>query len=200
MFWFTTDLNVYWLPEGSLTGRYIGDKLQSTSSTQGIESTNTASLNTVWMAYYDHILMLGIPVGSSTYATTQFWLDIRELRSHPERGPVWYGPMTGQSVGTAWVENQQGNNTVAGGEGNSATGAFVYKLRVPQQFTDAVGTANNSISMVYQTPFPSFGVPSREKYVQAIHMDLYAFSGSATVDLVDLDGTLASSLPVVAVT
>jgi hypothetical protein len=199
MFWFTTDLNVYWLPEGSLTGRYVGDKIQSTVSTPGIESTYTGALNQVWMAYFDRILMLSIPLGTNQYASTQWWLDMRQLHDHPDRGPVWYGPMTGQTVGRAWVENQQGDHRLVGGEGNSATGAFVYQLRVPGRFTDAVGLVDTAVTMAYQTPFKSFGVPSREKYVQAVHMDLNSFSGSATLDLLDLDGTLASGLPILAV-
>ena len=195
LFWFTTDLNVYWMPEGSLTGRYVGDKLQSTGSTAGIESTNTAALAGVWMKYFDHMLILSIPTGSSVYASTQFWMDMRELRNHPERGPVWYGPMIGQTVSCAWVENQQGDNTLRGGEGNSSTGVFVYTLRVPSVFTDAVGTADNNITMIYQTPFKDFGTTSREKYVQAIHADCNEFAGTATVDLLDLEGALATNIP-----
>lgn len=200
LFWFTTDLNVYWLPEGSLTGKYVGDKIQSTVGTAGIESAYTGALKQVWMAYFDHILMLGVPLGTNQYASTQWWLDMRMLRDHPDLGPVWYGPMTGQTVGRAWVENQQGDNKIMGGEGNSSSGAFIYQLRVPSRFTDAVGTADNDVSMVYQTPFKSFGTPSREKYVQGVHLDLNTFTGSATVDLLDLDGTLASSLAIEAVT
>lgn len=200
LFWFTTDLNVFWLKEGSLTGMYVGDKLQSTGATAGIESTNTAALAGVWMTYFDHILMLSIPTGSAVYASTQYWMDMRELRNHPERGPVWYGPMTGQTVSCAWVENQQGDNTLRGGEGNSATGVFVYTLRVPSVFTDAVGTADNDITMTYQTPFKDFGVPSREKYVQAIHADCNGFTGAATLDLLDLEGTLATAVPLETVT
>lgn len=200
IFWFTTDLNVYWLPEGTLTGKYVGDKIQSTVSTAGIESTNTAQLKQVWMTYFDHMLVLGIPVGSNIYASTQYWLDIRSLRLHPERGPVWYGPMTGQTIGRSWVENQQGDNKVMGGEGNSAVGAYIYQYRVPSQFTDASGGSSAAVSMSYQTPFKSFGTPSREKYVQAIHADCNSFSGTATVDLLDLDGTLASGLTLAAVT
>ena len=139
-------------------------------------------------------------MGSDVYASTQFWMDMRSLRLYPERGPVWYGPMTGQTVGCSWIENQQGNNAMMGGEGNSATGAFVYTLRVPTTFTDAVGLVDTGVGMVYQTPFKSFGTPSRGKYVQAIHADCNSFSGTATVDLVDLDGTLASGLTLEAVT
>lgn len=199
IFWFTTDLNVFWLPEGSFTGRYIGDKLQSTNVTQGLESTNISQLSQVWMAYHDHMLVLSIPVASNTYATTQFWLDVRSLREHPDRGPVWYGPMVGQSVGRAWVENQQGDNSLVGGEGNPSVGAFVYRLRQPSVFSDAVGASSVPVTMTYQTNFKSFGVPSREKYVQAAHLDLNDFSGTATLDLLDLTGPLAEDLPIIPV-
>lgn len=198
-FWFTTDLNVFWLPTGSLTGKYVGDKIQSTGQTPGIESTTASQQSQVWMAYFDHILMLGVPQGSNNYASTQWWLDMRALRDHPDRGPVWYGPMTGQTVGRAWVENQQSDNKIMGGEGSLARGAYVYQLRVPSRFTDAVGSVDNPVTMIYQTPFKSFGTPSREKYVQAVHMDLNGFTGTATLDLLDLDGTLVSGLPVVGV-
>jgi hypothetical protein len=151
------------------------------------------------MAYHDHMLILSIPVASNNYATTQWWLDIRSLREHPDRGPVWYGPMTGQSVGRAWVENQQGDNTLYGAEGNAAVGAFIYKLRQPAVFSDAVGTSSNPITMTYQTNFKAFGVPSREKYVQAAHLDLNAFDGTTTMDLLDLSGPLATGVAVEAV-
>jgi len=200
VFWFTTDLNIYWMPEGSLVGKYVGDKIQSTVSTIGIESTNAAQLSQVWMAYYDHILMVGIPLGASTYASTQFWMDMRSLRLYPDRGPIWYGPMTGQTIGCTWIENQQGDNAIYGGEGNGSTGAYVYQMRVPSLFTDAIGDVNTAIGMTYQTPFKSFGSPSREKYVQAIHADCNSFTGTATVDLLDLDGTLASGLTLETVT
>lgn len=194
MFWFTTDLNVYWLPEGGLVGKYVGDKIQSTVSTAGIESTNAAQLRQVWMAYFDHMLMLSIPTGSSVYASTQFWMDMRSLRLYPDRGPVWYGPMTGQTVGCAWIENQQGDNAIYGGEGNASVGAYIYRLRVPATFSDASGASTTPVAMSYQTPFKDFGTPSREKYVQAIHADCNSFTGVTTVDLLDLDGTLASGL------
>jgi hypothetical protein len=106
LFWFTSDLNVYWLPDGALTGLYIGDKIQSTRRTnQGIESTNTAAVNQVWMAYQYPFLMLGIPVGSDTYPSVQWWLDIRRF----PKDVVWHGPMTGQTVSRVWVENQNGD-------------------------------------------------------------------------------------------
>jgi hypothetical protein len=197
LFWFTSDLNVYWLPDGALTGLYIGDKIQSTRRTnQGIESTNTAAINQVWMAYQYPFLMLGIPVGSDTYPSVQWWLDIRRF----PKDVVWHGPMTGQTVSRVWAENQNGDNAVYGGEGNSATGAFVYEMRVPLIFSDAVGITDTDITRSYQTYFPSYGAPSRQKYLQEVNFDLYQPTGNATLNVYDLDETIATGLPIVEVT
>jgi hypothetical protein len=200
LFWFTSDRNVYWLPEGSLVGRFIGDKIQANvnSTTKGIENANLSQLGQVWMRFFYPYLMLGIPAGSDAYATTQFWLDIRSLINNPERGPVWYGPMTGQSVGRAWVETQNGDGAIMGGEGNSSNGMFVYTLRATSVFTDAVGASDNNVSMIYRTPYPDFGAPSRGKYVQNVNADLFIPTGTATCQLYDLDGALGSASPFVA--
>jgi len=200
IFWFTSDLNVYLLPEGSLVGGYVGDKLQSHVSTLGIESTNTAALGQVWMTYFDRYLMLGIPMGSDTFSSVQFWLDVRSMIQHPERGPVWYGPMVGQFLSRCWSETQNGEFRLSGGEGNPSTGVFVYSLRVPARFTDAVGAVDNNISCIYQTPFADFGAASRLKYVRAINLDLQlATASTPTVSVYDLDGLVESGLTVEAV-
>jgi len=196
MFWFTTNLNVYWLPEGSLTGSYVGDKIQSvTTQLQGTESTNQAALSQVWMSYYYPFIMLGIPTGSDIYPSVQWWLDIRAF---PQR-VVWYGPMIGQTVGRVWTEMQNGDNAIFAGEGNSATGAWVYQLRVPLIFSDAVGGTDTDITRKYQTYFPDFGWPSRQKYLQEVNFDMYLPAGSATLNLYDLDETLATNIPIVSV-
>jgi hypothetical protein len=194
LFWFTSDFNVYWLPEGSLVGSYVADKIQSSTASviTGIESVNPAALSQVWMAYHYPFLMLGVPMGSGLYSTVQWWLDIRRF----PKDAVWYGPMTGQSVGRVWVENQNGDNAVYGGEGNPSTGAFVYQLRVPGLFTDAVGLADNPIARRYQTPYPAFGYPSRQKYVQSINFDLYMPTGTATCNLYDIDQTIATDVAI----
>lgn len=198
-FWFTSDLNVYWLPSNAPSGRFVADRIVSNSSTTGINNTNLNALGQVWMTYFDRKLILAIPVGSDTYPTVQFWMDMRSFVERPERGPVWYGPMTGQSVGRAWVEGQTGDNKLVGGEGNSATGAFVYNLLQSGTYTDAVGTADNNVSMVYQTYFKSFGRAEREKYVRSVQFDLNAFTGTATADLLDLTGAIASGVAISAV-
>lgn len=189
-FWFTTDLNVYWIPEGSLYGIYIGDKLQSTVSTAGIESTNKSALDKVWMEYFDNYLMLGIPLATNIYASEQWWLDVRMLRGN-NATPVWYGPMDTQHITTAWVENQQGDNAILGGEGDVAREAFVYQMRVPGKFTDDFGASDVAVSGIYHTYFKDFGSPSREKYVQAVHFDINEYVGDVTVDLKTLTEDLA---------
>lgn len=197
IFWFTTDLNVFFIPDGQLVGSYIGTNIQSTGSTPGLESCNTTALRNVWMTYFDHILMLGIPSGTNPYASTQWWLDMRVLRGDSRnRKPVWYGPMIGQTVSRAWVENQNGDNAVYGLEGNANNGLFVYQLRVPSRFTDAIGINDIPISLIYQSYFKDFGMPSREKYMQSVHFDMNTFSGTATVDLVDLNQDIITGVPI----
>lgn len=197
--WFTSDLNVYLIPEGSLQGMYIGDKLKSTGATVGIESTANANLSQVWMAYHDRFLMLGIPVGSNSYTTVQYWMDMYSWVLNPKRGPVWYGPMTGQNLSSVWVENQQSDFALYGGEGNPANNAYVYQLRVPSRYTDAVGSADNNVSMAYQTPFSAFGAPSRLKYLRSVHFDLTYSTGTPTCNVLDLDETLLSGATIEAV-
>ena len=195
IFWFTTDLNVYFLPEGSLTGRYIGDKIKATGDIDGCESTNRAALNQVWMAYHDRFLYLGLPLETDTFASVQFWMDIRQfLASNGE--PVWYGPMIGQSVGRVWVENQNGDNAIYGGEGDSSVGAFVYTLNQDNVFSDAVGASDNDINGVYQTMYEDFGSPSRQKYLRGVHLDMNPFDGAASIDVFDLPGVIAQNIPI----
>lgn len=201
-FWFTTDLNVYWVPEGQLHGQYIGDKIFSHGSTTGIESTNKSQLAQVWMEYFDRYLILGIPTGSGTYADTQFWLDLYEFtRADKTKQPtaIWYGPMTGQTVGRIWREDQQGELSLKGGEGNPNTGLFIYEMLDPSRFADAVGTTDTDITMTYQTYFKDFSAFSREKYIRSLNLELKNFSGAPTVDLLDLDGTIIEDVSIEAV-
>lgn len=198
VFWFTTDLNVYWLPFNAPTGRFVGDRIISNSTTLGINNTNLAVLDQVWMQYFDRKLILAIPTGGNTHPNIQFWMDVRSLIDNPERGPVWYGPMSGQTVGRAWVEGQAGDNKLMGAEGNSATGAFIYNLLQSNIYTDAVGTADTNVSMVYQPYFKTFGRSDRDKYLRSVQADANNFSGTTTVDVLALGGIVSSSLDLVA--
>ncbi len=202
IFWFTSDLNVYWVPEGALSGQYVGDKLRSNNSTVGIESTNKSQLSQVQMSYFDRYLVLAVPTGSSTYPNMQFWLDLYELTRADKTKPstaIWYGPMIGQSVGRLWREDQQGELYLRGGEGDPATGVFVYNMMEFARFKDAVGLTDNDITMIYQTYFKDFGAFSREKYIRSLNFEMRNFGGSPTVDLLDLDGTIISGVAIEAV-
>jgi hypothetical protein len=107
--------------------------------------------------------------------------------------------MTGQSVGPIWREDQQGELSLRGGEGDSTVGVFVYNMVEFARFRDAVGTSDNAISMVYQTYFKDFGAFSREKYIRSLNLELRNFAGSPTVDILDLDGTVISGVAITAV-
>ena len=198
--WFTSDLNVYLLPEGSYKGIYIGDKIRSIGGiVPGIETVSSANINQVSMTYFDRYLILSVPMGSDNYCTTQFWFDLYSYVLHPERGPVWYGPMTGQSVARIWVENQQSDFSLVAGESKAANGAFVYYLRSASRFTDAVATADNPVSLLYQTPFSSFGATTRLKYLRSMHFDLQFSTGSPTCNILELDSTLVSGASIAVV-
>ena len=160
-----------------------------------------AALSGVWLRYdsFNRRLILGVPLSSSTFATTQWWFDMRLFTANGMQEPVWNGPMTGQSVGVAWLENQNSDNILMGGEGNSTVGAFVYRLVQSNRFTDAIGAVDTPIEMAYQPYFEDFGWPSREKYIRGVHFDLNPFDGTATMDLYDLDGLVAAGVPIEAV-
>ena len=199
IFWFTTDLNVYWVPEGSLRGQYVGDKLRSNGSTAGIESTNRNQLSQVWMTYFDRYLVLGVPTGSATYPNVQFWADLYEITradKTQQTTAVWYGPMIGQTVSRVWREDQQGELYLRAGEGNTDTGVFVYNLFETGRFKDSVGTANMDITYVYQTYWKDFAAHSREKYIRSANFELRNVSGAPTMDLYDLDGSIITGVPI----
>lgn len=194
LFWVTSDLNVYFLPFGSTGGAFIGDKIQSNVDTLGLNNANLASQGQIWMEYFGRRLYLGFPTGSNTYPTYQYWLDIRRWQEIGE--PVWYGPMLGQSLSRVWAETQGGDRVLRGGEGDPSVGVFVYELLKSGTYTDAVGTDDNNVDMEYRTHFEAFVNPSKKKYFPSLQLEANTFSGSATVDIYDLDGVVASNLAV----
>lgn len=200
LFWFTSDINVFWLPfGGTVSGRMIGDKISSVTSIDGIESITLGSIDQVWMAVYDRFLRLGIPTSGNTYGDEEWWLDLKKFIIDPNN-PVWYGPMQGRTISRCWAEKQAGDNKLVGGEGNPTTGAFLYTLDASGVYSDAVGTSDNDISYQYQTYFKSFGSAGREKYIRSVEVDANQYSGSATMDVTDLEGASASDLAISAVT
>lgn len=198
-FGFSSDLNIWLLPFGEASIRFVGDKLRSTTETMGIESANVSALKNVWMRYFDRKLWVGFPTGTDTFCSRYFWLDIRALMQYPERGFVWHGPHTGFYVNRAWVENQFGDNALKGGEGNIANAGYVYNLHQSGTVTDAVGSSDVYYTMNYQTYFNPFGGASVEKYVQGVQLDASCFTGEPTVSLHDLNATLVSGVTLTAI-
>ena len=199
-FFITTDLNVYLLPEGTLTGKFVGDKIRSTGPIAGIESGNVAQMSQAWMRYFNRYLVVGFPTGGNSFSTIQYWLDIRSLIEHPDRGYVWYGPMDTTTSGKWWVENQQGDNSILGMETNPNTGAFIYRMMQQGVFSDAVGLVDTPLSGEYQPYFEDGGYPSRQKKITSVYIDMSIGGGSPTMDLYDLNGIIAADVPIQQVT
>ncbi len=195
-FWLTNNKNVFYVPTGHTRGTLVGTRIINTggSATVGLESLSIARGDEAWIIYSEPYLMLGFVIDGGTYPTYQYWLDMDKFRQNPQV-PIWYGPMTGQSISAVWSETQQGDNAVVAGEGNSATGVFVYTLRSTNVYTDKVGTADNNVACEYSTYHKSGGAPSREKLVQGIEVDMTAITGTATADIADLSGNVLTGIP-----
>ena len=190
IFWVTSDLNVYFLPEGQLYGFYIGDKLQSRCSTKGLNDANLGALDQIWSAYFDRKLLIAFPTGTSTYPDTQYWLDLRYLTAKDNTGAVWYGPMTVNTWGCAWREDQSGELALYAGEGNSATGVFVYNAFQAGTVGHTIGTTTTLPTMLYQDRNLGSigGIPL--KYPQDARMTLTKSGGNARAGIVDLGDNL----------
>jgi hypothetical protein len=70
---------------------------------------------------------------------------------------------------------------------------------VPNVYSDAVGLADNDITGVYQSMYEDFGIPSRQKYLRGVHMDISQDEAVASVDVYDLPGIIAQNIPLQAV-
>ena len=201
-FWFTQDANVAWLTFGQSVPRLIGDKLFSNrQSIDGINDVNFAQLSQVRMRYHDRKLKLFLPVGSNSYSTVQYWLDMRQLQNVPELADTarvsWSGPHTGQSLSAVWVESA-GNDSddLYGCEGNTSTGLYIYTLNDPTVYTDAVGTATAAVAMDYRTHYHNWGMPSYEKWLTDVRFDFDGLGQNATVALNELHGLTISGLDI----
>jgi hypothetical protein len=196
LFFVTSDLNVYFIPQGASQGVLVGTRIVSkdTDFATGLESANVNQLSQIWMGYQDQILSVGFPTDSNAYSSVQYYMDMKRFTGN--NTPVWYGPHSGQTLGRVWPEQQSGENRLVAGEGNATTGVFLYQIQQAAQKTDAVGTSDNAISTEYHTYLKTFGAPSREKLIQTIEMETNAYAGTLTVDVRDLDQTIATALPV----
>lgn len=196
IFWVTSDLNVYLLPEGSLKGIFVGDKLQSRTTTIGLNDANKSAIDKIWMAYFDRKLLLGFPSGSSTYANTQYWLDLRYLTEGDPKGSVWYGPHTVNSWGCVWREDQGGELQLMAGEGNATTGAYVYKGYQSNSIAHTVGSSTTLPMMTYQPRYNGYDGGSTLKYIPNARFTMTMTGGTAKAGMVGLSDAVVFRQPV----
>lgn len=191
VFWVTSDLNVYCLPDGSLTGFYVGDKLQSRVSTVGLNDANINALDQIWMEYFDRKLVLGFPSGASTYANTQYWLDLRYITAGDPKGSVWYGPHTVNSWGCVWREDQGGDLSLCAGEGLTTNGVRVYRAYQSTLASHSVGASTVLPMMTYQDRFQGYEGGSSVKYPRDARFTMTLSGGTAKAGMVDLGDSVA---------
>lgn len=185
--WFTSDKNVYWIPEGQLSGKFIGDKLFSNGTTEGLESVNENALSAVWMQYFDRKLILGVPTGASLIANTQFWLDLRTLRSALDSpAPAWYGPMTIDTWSTVWREDQQGELKLIAGEGNPDNGAYVYNAYQAGTASHFQGATEVFPVCIYEDRHNAFQVGQQSKHIQDFRLTAHIQGGTLRAGVLDL--------------
>lgn len=196
-FWFTQDFNVAWLPFNAATPKLIADNLFSNrSDIYGLNHVTTSALDQVWMVYHDRKLKLGIPINGKTFATHQFWLDLRALETVTEISgsippPAWSGPHTGQSLKRVWVESDAGDQgRMYGLEGDLAVaaGLYVYEISPVNWWYDAIGATQSAVSSDYRGHYHTAGAPSWEKYWPDVRLDVAGEIENASVCLVDLHG------------
>lgn len=195
IFWVTSDLNVYCLPDGSLTGFYVGDKIQSRVGTVGLNQANLNALDQIWMEYFDRKLILGFPSGSKTYADTQYWMDLRYLTAGDPKGSVWYGPHTVNSWGCVWREDQGGDLALMAGEGLTTNGVRVYNGYKRDVASHAVGSSSVLPMATFQDRFKGGEGGSSTKYPRDVRTTMTLTGGAVKAGIVDLGDAVALRQP-----
>ena len=163
----------------------VGSLIRSNrTEVKGVEQIPSGQMDKPFAVYHDGFYKLFFPATSGTYNTLQYWLDISRFGQDRDGfwGP-WYGPMQGQVISHAVVQNGPGDNgNIVGGEGNAATGSFVYQLNN----TNAdVGTA---INYLYQTNFDPHKRVQFNKIIPEIDLEVAAVDGTLNVSFFDTIG------------
>lgn len=155
---------------------------------EGIESIPGAQMSKCHAVYHDGFYKLFMVRAGGTVPAMQWWLDVSAFGQDRDGffGP-WFGPMLGQTISAAVVENGPGDgNTLIGGEGTAATGSYVYTMDT----TNAdQGTA---ISMIYQTHYDPHKLVGVNKLIYQGEFEYADVEGSLIVSSYDTIG-LAST-------
>ncbi|HWO56527.1 MAG TPA: hypothetical protein VNN55_03060 [bacterium] len=155
---------------------------------EGIESIPGSQMSKCHAVYHDGFYKLFVVRSGGTVPAMQWWLDVSAFGQDRDGfwGP-WFGPMLGQTISAAVVENGPGDgNALIGGEGTAATGGYVYTMDT----TNAdQGTA---ITMIYQTAYDAHKLPGLNKVISQCELEHADVSGSLVVSAYDTTG-LAST-------
>lgn len=183
-----TDKQVYLI---SLDNRLIlvGSLIRSNrAEIKGIDQIPTGKMDKPFGVYHDGFYKLFFPAQNGTYNTIQYWLDITRFEQDRDGfwGP-WYGPMQGQSIAHAVVQNGPGDNgTMIGGEANATTGSLVYNMETTNADN---GTA---IAYIYQTNFDAHKRANMNKYIHSVDIEHASVDGTINVNFFDTTGAQSS--------
>lgn len=155
---------------------------------EGIESIPGAQMSKCHAVYHDGFYKLFIVRQGGTVPAMQWWLDVSAGAQDRDGfyGP-WFGPMLGQTISAAVVQNGPGDgNTLIGGEGTAATGGYVYTMDTTNADQGA------AITMIYQTHYDPHKLPTRNKLVYQGEFEYGDVEGSLVIGSYDTTG-LAST-------
>src|SRR3990172_302465 len=165
----------------------IGSLIRSNrNELKGIEQIPSGQMDKPFAAYHDGFYKLFFPAQNGTYNTLQYWLDTTRFFQDKDTGRwgPWYGPMMGQSIAHAVVQNGPGDNgNMMAGQGNASTGSYVYRL----DNTNADdGTA---IQYIYQTNYDAHRRPQYNKTIVSVDIEYGAVDGTLNVGFYDSTGS-----------
>ena len=185
------DKQVYILPFGSSTPVPIGHKITSftyLAGIEGIEDTPSGQIENACGVYHDGFYKISVAATSGTTNTIQWWLDVSRLAVDEDGmwGP-WYGPMVGNAISVFMVQSGAGDSgELFGGEGNGATGSFIYQLDQKGVF----GDNGTDIDLYYQTFYNPLGNENLRSQIHAVEAELLNVLGTVNVEFHDIEGSL----------
>lgn len=155
---------------------------------EGIEAIPGAQMSKCFAVYHDGFYKLFMVRAGGTVPAMQWWLDVAHFSQARDGfyGP-WFGPMLGQTIGHAVVENGPGDsNALIGGQGTAATGSYVYTMDTTNQDDGA------AIAFIYQTPYDAHKLPAHNKLISQVEFEYGDLDGSVVVGAYDTIGLIGT--------
>lgn len=160
----------------------VGSLIRSNrTEIKGIDQIPSGQMDKPFAVYHDGFYKLFFPAQNGTYNTIQYWLDITRFAQDQDGfwGP-WYGPMLGQSIAHAVVQNGPGDNgNMMGGEANASTGSLVY------QMDNTNGDNGTAINYIYQTNYDAHKRANMNKLIHSVDIEFGSVDGTLNVTFFD---------------